>query len=422
MKITILSPFSDKSAGMKRLYQLAKGMDVTFILPKEDKYGVSQDDPLFYFPIEKKSFLALPIYTARALLHLIFRDPEVVYFYKPHPFTFLPAFIYKLLHPDCITIFDCDEWEPATLKDNDEPYYKQLLMLMTSKFCIWFSDKIVYTNYNLTLEGKIPVDKWHRSFYIPNGVDTEKFKPTRRKKHEGFNIFVVSYLHKIKHILPIIDTVSIAKSKIPNFKCNIIGDGPRREELQSILLARGLKRYFKFMGVIPYTELPNVLSNADVIVIPYSNLEGMHYQCNIKIFEFMALGIPIIASDVGEISKYLEYGEAGYVVEPDKPEELAEAVISVYNNRKEAMKKARCARKVSMEKNDWKFRTEKLEWVINRRILERQFTQDEEVAGLLMVLRDGWRTILELALSPIYMLEAILLKRGPLYFKEGDEK
>lgn len=364
--MTMLSPFSTKAAGMNRLRQLAANQkdEVRFILPKQDKYGISSDNPHFYFPVEKKSFYTLPIYIVKAFLHLNSRKPDVVYFYKPHPFTFLPVFLYKPTHPSCITIFDCDEWEPATLRDNDEPYYKQLFMELLSRFCFWFADKIIYTNEYIK-EDKIPKEYWSKCIYLPNGVDTEKFKSSNPKRHEGFNIFLVSYLYKIKHIISVVDAVARVRSRVPGLMCIIIGDGPRKAELQEMVRAKGLQGSFHFLGVIPYDTMPKMLSSADVIIIPYSNLEGIHYQCNIKIFEFMALGIPIIASDVGEIRKYLEDGKAGYIIKPDSPEAIAEAIVEAYSNLNEAMQKAEYARKISVEKNDWKFRAEKLEGFIN---------------------------------------------------------
>ena len=365
MKITMLSPFSARAAGMNRLYPLGTntGMDVDFILPKQDKYGISQEDKLFYFPTERKSFLTVPIYILKAFLHLKSTKPDVVYFYKPHPFTFPPVFLYKLTHRDCITIFDCDEWEPATLRDNDEPYYKQLFMQFLSRFCFWFSDKIVYTNEYIK-EDKIPERYWSKCLYLPNAVDTKKFKLLKIRKHKGFNVFLVSYLHKIKHILLIVDTVDKAKSNIPNLKCHIIGEGPRRWELESMIDDKDLQEYFVFHGKVP--SLQDVLSLADVIIVPYSDMEGMHYQCNIKIFEFMAMGLPIIATDIGEIGKYLEHGDAGYVVKPDA-DELAMTLEFVYMCREKALQKAVFAREISVGKNNWKVRAEKLEAMINER-------------------------------------------------------
>lgn len=362
MKILMLSPFSARSAGMNRLYQIAINMhdEVRFILPKQDKYGVSYEDRRFYFPIEKKSFLLLPIYVARAFSHLISEKPDVVYFYKCHPFTFLPALLYKLTNPRCMTLLDCDEWEAATLKDNDEPYYKQLFMELTSKFCIWFADRVVYANEFIKTE-KIPRKYWGKCFYLPNAVDTNKFKPLRVKKQKGFHIFVVSYLYKIKHILSLVDMVDIVKVDIPDLVCHIIGDGPRKGELQEMIKKRNLQKYFQFVGILPYNELPKMLSSADAIVIPYLNLEGIRYQSNVKVFEFMSLGKPIIATDVGEIRKYLEDGKAGYVVPPEDAAGMARALLSVYKNSEEAMKKARYAREISIKKNEWKLRAKSLE-------------------------------------------------------------
>lgn len=357
----MLSPFSSKGATTARLYNLAKNMSCTakIILPKCDKYGCSEEDVGFIFTIRNKSFLLLPFHIHKALGYLQQTKPDVVYFAKPHLFTFLPALLYKVFNPSCKLIFDCDEWDAATLKDNEEPFYKIWLTEFLAFFSIVLSDGVVYSNTKI-LKEKIPKKYWKKCFYLPNGVDTHFFKPVRKTKKE-FSVLFAGLLHKIKHIIPIVDAVEIACRKIPNIRCYILGDGPRRKELEQIVTSKKLGKVFVFTGMVPHEKLPRWLGSADVLLAPFSNLEGVRYQSNVKIFEYMASGVPIIATDVGDVKMILGGGKAGYVVPPDKPEAIAEKIIHIYKNKEESKKVASVARKLASEKYDWRMLAKKLQ-------------------------------------------------------------
>lgn len=366
--MVVLSPFSDASAGMSRLRHLTEGMDVKFILPKQDKYGISEDNPNYHFPVNKRSFLSLPIYITRAVSYLNSQKPDVVYFYKPHPFTFPPAFIHKFTHPNCQTILDLDEWESSTMKDNGEPYYKRLFMDMLSILSMQFADKIIYTNENLAID-KIPDSKrYSGSFYIPNGVDTKEYKPIAHGTNERFTVMFVGLLRNFKRIIPIVDTIKIASKKIPNIQCVIIGDGPKRKEFEQLIDSKRLGEFFAFYGKVPQEKLIKLLPIADILIAPFPDLEGLHYQSNLKIFEYMAVGVPVITTNVGEMRIYLRFGLAGWVVKPDSPEELADAIVTFYKNPKKAQEMAGYARVISVEENDWKFRCRDLKEVINKKV------------------------------------------------------
>ena len=362
MKITMLSPFSSKGATTGRLYELAKNMDsaTRIIIPKSDKYGRSKEDELFLFTLEKKSFLLLLLHVYRALKYLRGEKPQVVYFAKPHLFTFLPALLYKIMQPDCSLVFDCDEWDPATLRDNEENFYKVWLTDFLAYLSIRLSDYVVYSNTWIR-EEKIPRKYWGKCFYLSNGVDTKEFRVRERKRGKEFSLMFVGLLHKIKHILPIIDAVEIAANQIPELKCYIVGDGPKRKELEEIIASKGLSRFFVFKGTVAHEKLPELLPTANLLIAPFSDIEGVRYQSNVKIFEYMAVGVPIIATDVGDIKRILGGGKAGYVVSPGNPKAIAEKIIYIRQNPVKSKACASLARKLAVDMYDWKVLAQKLE-------------------------------------------------------------
>jgi glycosyltransferase involved in cell wall biosynthesis len=348
--IVFISPFSQAGASTGRLVQLAESFkDKRLILPKRDRYGVSNDIGWFYFPIDVKSFKLLPIWWVKTMMALLRWKPDAVVFLKPHLFTLPPALLYRLLSGRPI-VFDCDEWDPATLEDNDEPKWKILLTEFLAGVGFRFSSLIIFGNH-LTLQEKIPKMLHSRTLYIPNGADTVSFKPAP-KEHTGFTVMYVGMLFKIKHILPLVEAVDAARKSINDLTCTIVGGGDKLGELKSHVESRGLGRYFKFTGMVTHDMLPAILNEADVLVAPFEDLKGIRYQSNVKVFEYMALEKPVVATKVGELDVVLE--GCGEIVPPGDPTALAQAIVKIHNEPKSSSEMGKRGRKKVEAEYDWR--------------------------------------------------------------------
>lgn len=88
----------------------------------------------------------------------------------------------------------------------------------------------------------------------------------------------------------------------------------------------------------PYNEIPGILSASDVLVLPNSgkDLSSSTYTSPMKLFEYMASGVPIVASDVPAIREVLDESTA-VLVKPNDPVALADGIVKVLNNPQLAM-------------------------------------------------------------------------------------
>ena len=352
MKVALISPFSMAGGGSTRLRDLVEALDVEWriILPAEDKYGDSpEEDERLHHPIRKKSFLKLPIWWVDTLFFLGKYRPEVVHALKPHPYTVLPAILYKLF-TGCRLVYDCDEWDPDTLSDNKAPWWQIKAALLLGSLAFRLSDAILYANH-LVLEEKIPKKHHMKCFYVPNGVDLQLFSPIE-EKHDGFNVYYVGVLHKHEHILSLIKAIKEAAESIPEIKCHIIGDGGGRLRLEEEVAEDGLEGRFVFHGRVDHERLPEALARADVLAAPFTEMPGVRYQCNMKIFEYMGLGKPIIASSVGDLPRILD--DAGILVPAGDPKALSNAILKTHDNPREAERMAVKARKKAEAEYGWK--------------------------------------------------------------------
>lgn len=121
---------------------------------------------------------------------------------------------------------------------------------------------------------------------------------------------------------------------IPDFKLYLVGSGseaPWARELRQRLEAEGLTQYVEFMG---YREDGMAYTYAsDVFILP-SRAESQP----LVILEAMALGAPVIATRVDGIPDMLDSGACGCLFTPEKPQEIAQHVITLY--RDEALRRA----------------------------------------------------------------------------------
>lgn len=107
----------------------------------------------------------------------------------------------------------------------------------------------------------------------------------------------------------------------------IVGKGSQRN---SKMIAESLKisDRVKFAGFVDDVTLSKCYLLADIYVVP-SRLEGF----GLTLLDAMAAGKPIVTTDVGAIPEIIKDGENGILVKPDKPDELAAAIIELLDNR-----------------------------------------------------------------------------------------
>lgn len=192
---------------------------------------------------------------------------------------------------------------------------------------------------------------------IPNAVDTKRFAhpftETERKvkaqelgKKEGevWLVTISRLVHKNA-----VDTVIQALSDMPPSVVFVVGGiGPEKNKLHSLAKKCGVENRVRFLGEVSQADLPAVLSVCDIFVRP-SRSEGM----GISFIEAMASGLPTIGSNVGGIPDFLREGETGWVVEPEKPEQIVHAVNTILEHKEKTAEIAKRAQAMVVATYDW---------------------------------------------------------------------
>ena len=99
------------------------------------------------------------------------------------------------------------------------------------------------------------------------------------------------------------------------------------------------RQMLKMMDRVPNSEVPRVIKACDVCTIPWPWTEfSAYYTSPLKLFEYMAAGVPIVASDLPSLKEILRHDENAWLVLPGEPAALAEGIKTLLTDQKRAQR------------------------------------------------------------------------------------
>ena len=198
---------------------------------------------------------------------------------------------------------------------------------------------------------------------VPNGVDTEKFKPAQNPKaakklfglgDEPVVLFAGSLIPR-KGLLYLVEAAKKIVKERPDTTFLIVGEGPLKQQLTASLEGANLSGNFKFLGNVKDEFLPDVYNCCDVFVLP-SIQEGQ----GIVLLEAQASGKPVVAFDVGGVNEAILNGQTGFLVKRGNTEELVDGLLSLLSNSFLREKMGAKGRKFVTENFTWDICAQKM--------------------------------------------------------------
>jgi glycosyltransferase involved in cell wall biosynthesis len=132
----------------------------------------------------------------------------------------------------------------------------------------------------------------------------------------------------------------------------LVGDGPERERLEALASQEGLSSLLTFTGSVTHDEVPGYLAAADVAVATYHPDTGSYFS-PLKLFEYLAAGLPVVAAEMGEIPHCVRRGETGLLYPPGDAEALADALATLIADRERAVALGRNGREHVRRHHTW---------------------------------------------------------------------
>jgi glycosyltransferase involved in cell wall biosynthesis len=196
----------------------------------------------------------------------------------------------------------------------------------------------------------------------PNGVDINDFRPkvggaeVRRSLGIDDNQIVVGFIGTFGpwHGAPVLAEAARAIHSKPRFTLLFMVDGDERAKSESIIKQAGVNSIFT--GRVAHEFVPAYLDSCDLLVSPHVPLsDGREFFGSpTKLFEYMAMAKPIVASRLGQIAEVIVDGESGLLVEPGDHLGLARAIEKLADDAELRERLGANARSTVVEFYTWK--------------------------------------------------------------------
>ena len=181
-------------------------------------------------------------------------------------------------------------------------------------------------------------------------LDPQKFNPDEIKERIGLpDKKVVMFLGTPRPHKGIDDLlIALKQINIPGLRLVIIGAENQQEFLKGV--DQSIRDRVVVLSKIPFQNLPEFLSAADIVAIPQRQTSDSVGQIPARLFDAMSMAKPIIATRVSDIPEVLE--DCGYLVDPSEPSQLADCIQYILSHPGEAIAKGYAARERCKQRYD----------------------------------------------------------------------
>ena len=286
-------------------------------------------------------------------------DGDIIYAVKLKPTSFGIALVKKLLKNNYPLLLDIDDWELSWHGGDQWQYNPNFIKLardlLKTQGALRHPDHPLYLKWIESLCDHADLITIHNQFlqqrfggiYVPNGKDTKLFDPakynpeTSRAKY-GLSGYKILMFPGAPRPYKGVEDILLALDKLnrPELKLAIVGGSPYDD--YDCTLQEKWGRWIVQLPRTPVHLMPEIVAAAHVVVVPQRDSNAAKAQFPLKLTDGMAMAKPILATRVGDIPYIL--GDTGYLVAPDSPEQLAEAIESIFNDLNEANRRGMAAR------------------------------------------------------------------------------
>ena len=192
-----------------------------------------------------------------------------------------------------------------------------------------------------------------RVHVVGNGVDTHRVRPAAEPPDETpFTIGFVGSLKPWHGVEDLVSAVALLAAGDDGYRLLVVGDGPQREAIRSQVRALSLDDVVEMTGAVPPDEIPTLLHRMHVAVAPYPSVPDFYFS-PLKVYEYLAAGLPVVATRTGELTSTLGHGRHGVLVDPADPAQLAAALAGLRADRPRRAALGRSGRRAAVEQHDW---------------------------------------------------------------------
>lgn len=188
------------------------------------------------------------------------------------------------------------------------------------------SATVTVSDYNLAYLREQYGDDAKSAVRIYNGMDLRKF-PYQPFTQNNRHILSVGRLVAKKGFSVLLDALAILKQREVSMHCTLVGDGGLRGQLLEQIERLNIQDVVDMVGPMPQAEIIKFMKSANMMIAPsVISEDGDRDGLPTVLLESMALGTPVISTQVAGIPELVQDGVTGLCVPPNDPEALADAI------------------------------------------------------------------------------------------------
>jgi glycosyltransferase involved in cell wall biosynthesis len=211
-----------------------------------------------------------------------------------------------------------------------------------------------------------------RSVISPNAVDPTRFDPSRfdaaqLRSERGLTGRVVcghvGVFAPWHGVVPFIDAMAERLSEVPELTLVLVGDGHTLPEIRARIDALGLADRVLLPGRVAHDEIPSWLACMDYAVLPDSNA----YGSPMKLFEFMAMGVAMVAPDYAPVAEVVRDGETGWLFPRGRVDACVQRVLDLATQPEQRCRVGAAALDYIVRERQWRNNAEQLLTLVPQR-------------------------------------------------------
>jgi glycosyltransferase involved in cell wall biosynthesis len=296
------------------------------------------------------------------------REFDLIHLWKSYPDAALPA-LHAARRNDLPIHYDWDDWETEITRELTGSGLAARLVGTLEERVPRMATTVSTASTELrrrALALGVPDD---RIWDAPVGVDLDAFQAgdTGTRNQLGEKLWpgeeetdtpVLIYVGQLE-VATFAETALEAVAKIRRpVRLLVVGGGSRLKALRQKAWSMGINHRVTFTDYVPAGEVPKYLSLARVALAPFDDTMVTRCKSPLKVMEYMAAGLPVVGSAVGDVPDLLE--NCGVTVPPGDAAAMAEAAAGLLENDNERIEMGRKARKKAEESFSWSRITDSL--------------------------------------------------------------
>lgn len=195
---------------------------------------------------------------------------------------------------------------------------------------------------------------------VPNGVDIKLFNPVQHKPKRifpGFTVGFVGTLYPRQGVDLLLEAVCNLRKSGSDLSMVVVGEGFMYEVWKNLAQTLGIAANVAFVGQVPWSEVPSYMAGFDVAYTGQTQLPvGKMYHSPLKLYEYMAMAKPVVASAFEDAQRAIQEGETGFLFEPGNKEDLKRALTNAYQMRDQLPFMGQQAREEMVAQHSWEAR------------------------------------------------------------------